>query len=103
MSLPSWNDTKTKRTILEFVAKVTEKNSPDFVPPAERIAAFDHDGTLWCEHPIPVQFQAALAGLAMLAEKKTGSDQATDVQGCGGERPGLVRTLFEQRAHPGTA
>ena len=70
MSLPSWNDTKTKRTILEFVEKVTEKNSPDFVPPAERIAAFDHDGTLWCEHPIPVQFQAALAGLAMLVEKK---------------------------------
>jgi phosphoserine phosphatase len=70
MSLPSWNDTKTKQRILEFVARVTDKNNRDYLPPTERIAAFDHDGTLWCEHPIPVQFQNAFAGLTMLAEKK---------------------------------
>ncbi len=51
-SLPSWNDGKTKQSIVEFVATVTEKGSPDFVPPAERIAVFDNDGTLWAEQPM---------------------------------------------------
>jgi len=70
MTLRSWNDTKTKQIILDYVASVTDKNSPDYVLPAERIATFDNDGTLWCEHPIPVQFQGALDGLTMLVEKK---------------------------------
>ena len=51
-SLPSWNDGKAKQSIIEFVATVTEKGSPDFVPPAERIAVFDNDGTLWGEQPM---------------------------------------------------
>ena len=51
-SLPSWNDGKTKQSIIEFVATVTEKGAPDFVPPAERIAVFDNDGTLWAEQPM---------------------------------------------------
>ena len=46
-SLPSWNDGATKQSILEFVAAVTREGSSDFVPPAERIATFDNDGTLW--------------------------------------------------------
>jgi phosphoglycolate phosphatase-like HAD superfamily hydrolase len=49
--LPSWSDTTPKRAIVAFVEKVTREGSPDFVPPAERIAAFDNDGTLWCEQP----------------------------------------------------
>ena len=49
--LPSWNNTATKEAIIEFVKKVTEKGSPDFVSPAERIATFDNDGTLWSEQP----------------------------------------------------
>ena len=53
--LPSWNNTATKKAIIEFVEKVTEKGSPDFVPPAERIATFDNDGTLWSEQPIYFQ------------------------------------------------
>ena len=44
-SLPSWNDGAAKTTILEFVAAVTDKNSNDYVPPADRIATFDNDGT----------------------------------------------------------
>jgi photosystem II stability/assembly factor-like uncharacterized protein len=51
-SLPSWNDGKAKKSIIEFVATVTEKGSPDFVLPAERIAEFDNDGTLWAEQPM---------------------------------------------------
>jgi phosphoglycolate phosphatase-like HAD superfamily hydrolase len=49
--LPSWNDTAAKKAISDFVTKVTKEGSPDFVPPAERIATFDNDGTLWCEQP----------------------------------------------------
>ncbi|RPI73349.1 MAG: haloacid dehalogenase-like hydrolase, partial [Geobacteraceae bacterium] len=44
--LPSWNDGLPKKAIVEFVMKVTKEGSPDFVPPAERIATFDNDGTL---------------------------------------------------------
>ena len=53
--LPSWNDGPAKKSIVEFVAKVTKPGSPDFVPVPERIATFDNDGTLWCEQPLPVQ------------------------------------------------
>ncbi len=49
--LPSWNGGPTKQAIVDFVSAVTRQGSPDFVPPAERIATFDNDGTLWCEHP----------------------------------------------------
>src|SRR5258707_7621622 len=52
--LPSWNDGAAKQAILNFVVAVTRERSPNFVPPAERIATFDNDGTLWCEHPIYV-------------------------------------------------
>ncbi|MCW4029267.1 MAG: haloacid dehalogenase-like hydrolase [Candidatus Bathyarchaeota archaeon] len=47
---------------------MTKKNSPDYVPENERIATFDNDGTLWCEHPIPVQFAATLDALTQLAK-----------------------------------
>jgi hypothetical protein len=51
--LASWNDGATKAAILEFLARVTEKGSREFVPVEERIAVFDNDGTLWCEKPVP--------------------------------------------------
>lgn len=54
-ALPSWNDGAAKSAILNFVARVTKEGSPDFVPPADRIATFDNDGTLWCEQPFQVQ------------------------------------------------
>src|SRR5262249_51526011 len=53
--LASWNDGAVKSQILDFVARVTEQGERDFVPPAERIAVFDNDGTLWCEQPLFVQ------------------------------------------------
>jgi len=59
-SLPSWNDGATKQSILEFVAAVTREGSSDFVPPAERIATFDNDGTLWVEQPRYTQLTFAL-------------------------------------------
>ncbi len=53
--LPSWNDTAPKNAIIAFVEKVSAAGSPDFVPPAERIAVFDNDGTLWSEQPMYFQ------------------------------------------------
>ena len=58
--LPSWNDTPTKQAIVAFVESVATEGSPDFVPPAERIATFDNDGTLWSELPIYFQLQFAI-------------------------------------------
>jgi hypothetical protein len=66
-SLPSWNDGKAKQSIIEFVATVTEEGTPDFVPPAERIAVFDNDGTLWPEQPMYFQLFFALDRIKALA------------------------------------
>lgn len=57
--LPSWNDGPVKKSITDFVTRVTTQGSPDFVPEPERIATFDNDGTLWCE--MPFYFQMAFA------------------------------------------
>ncbi|HEU0184520.1 MAG TPA: HAD family hydrolase [Blastocatellia bacterium] len=51
--LPSWNDRDAKRGIIDFVTRVTTEGSPDFTPVADRVAAFDNDGTLWVERPLP--------------------------------------------------
>ena len=53
--LDSWLEGAVKSAILDFVARVTKEGGRDFVPPAERIATFDNDGTLWCEQPFQVQ------------------------------------------------
>jgi phosphoserine phosphatase len=66
-SLPSWNDGQTKKSIIDFVAKVTKDGSPDFVKPAERIAVFDNDGTLWCEQPMYFQAMFAFDRIKALA------------------------------------
>lgn len=53
--LPSWNDGGAKAAIIDFVERSSTEQSPDFVAPADRIAAFDNDGTLWVEQPMPPQ------------------------------------------------
>jgi phosphoglycolate phosphatase-like HAD superfamily hydrolase len=65
--LPSWNDTAPKKAIVAFVERVTKQGSPDFVPPPERIATFDNDGTLWVEQPIYIQLVFALDRVKALA------------------------------------
>ena len=65
--LPSWNDGKAKQSIIAFVAQVTKAGSPDFVPPAARIAVFDNDGTLWAEQPMYFQLLFALDRVKVLA------------------------------------
>lgn len=67
--LPSWNEGKTSQAIVSFVERVTTPNSPDFVPPAERIAVFDNDGTLWSEQPMYVQLAFILDRVKALAPR----------------------------------
>ena len=57
--LPSWNEGASKRSIIDFVTRATNKGSADFVPVADRIACFDNDGTLWAEQPVYFQFAFA--------------------------------------------
>jgi phosphoglycolate phosphatase-like HAD superfamily hydrolase len=66
-ALPSWNDGPAKQAIMSFVERVTGEGSPEHVPPAERIAVFDNDGTLWPEQPIYFQFAFALDRVKAIA------------------------------------
>ena len=59
-ALPSWNDSASKRAIVDFVARVTRDGGPEFVPESERVAVFDNDGTLWAEQPLYTQLAFAL-------------------------------------------
>src|ERR1700754_741510 len=70
--LKSWNQGAAKQSIIDFVNKVTKEGSKDFVPPEERIAVFDNDGTLWCEKPIPIEVGFLLRRFAEMAEKDEG-------------------------------
>jgi phosphoglycolate phosphatase-like HAD superfamily hydrolase len=53
--LPSWNDGPAKQAILTFVHVTTDQANPNYVPPQDRFAAFDQDGTTWVEHPVYTQ------------------------------------------------
>lgn len=70
--LPSWNDGATKKSITDFVAKVTAQGGPDFVPVDQRIATFDNDGTLWIEQPMYVQLAFVLDRVKALAPQNPG-------------------------------
>ena len=65
--LPSWNDGAAKKAILEFVAAVTDESGKDYVAPADRIATFDNDGTLWVEYPMYTQALFAFDRVKKLA------------------------------------
>ena len=67
--LPSWNDGAAKQAIIRFVHATTGQSSPNFVPPEQRIAAFDQDGTTWVEQPMYTQLEFALDRVAALAPK----------------------------------
>jgi len=66
-TLPSWNDGAAKKSIVDFVARVTRQGGPDFVQPSARIATFDNDGTLWSEKPAPFQVIFAFDRVKALA------------------------------------
>jgi len=105
--LPSWNEGASKQAIIQFVAKVTDQSSASFVPPAERIATFDNDGTLWGEQPMYVQAFFIFDRIKALApqhpEWKTEEPFASVLKGdlktalAGGE-PGLVEMAMATHA-----
>jgi phosphoglycolate phosphatase-like HAD superfamily hydrolase len=74
--LPSWNDGPAKKAIVEFVQSTTTPGGPTFVPPAERIAAFDQDGTLWVEHPMYTQVIYCLERVPAVVKAKPELAQA---------------------------
>ena len=70
--LPSWNNTPPKQVLLDFVHRVTQQGSPDFVPVDQRIATFDNDGTLWVEQPMYVQLAFVVYRVHQLAPNHPG-------------------------------
>lgn len=68
--LPSWNDTATKKSILDFVRATTDKESPQYVPPEQRVVTFDQDGTLWVEYPMYTQVMYCLERVPDLVKEK---------------------------------
>ena len=68
--LPSWHEGPAKQAIIEFVQATTTQGSPKFVPPAERIATFDQDGTLWVSHPMYTQVMYCLERVPAVVKAK---------------------------------
>src|SRR4051794_18302006 len=64
--LASWNDTPARKAIVDFVDAITSPGA-EYVPPEQRVATFDNDGTLWVEKPLPIQLDFTLRHLAKLA------------------------------------
>jgi phosphoglycolate phosphatase-like HAD superfamily hydrolase len=90
--LPSWNDGAAKSAIVEFVEAVTTEGGADFVPPEDRIATFDNDGTLWVEHPLYTQAMFALDRVAVLApEHPEWKDQEPFKAVLAGDREAMAR------------
>src|SRR5215469_14628989 len=67
--LPSWNKGPAREAIIDFVRTITDRASPSYTRPEDRIATFDQDGTLWVEHPVYTQAMFALDRLRVLAPR----------------------------------
>jgi len=105
--LPSWTDTEAKARIVEFVQRVTDPDSPDYVFPADRVATFDNDGCLWAEQPVYFQLIYALDRLrdkaeadpAILTSDVLKAAAAGDIEGMlAGGKEGLMEVLAVSHA-----
>ncbi|MBA3416854.1 MAG: haloacid dehalogenase-like hydrolase [Chloroflexia bacterium] len=103
--LPSWTDGAVRRRIFDFVAAVTDEAGPDFVPPDQRIATFDLDGTLWVSHPIYVEVLFAYDRIRALApehpEWATQEPFATILAGANPEYSPQAAAMLVAAAHAG--
>jgi phosphoserine phosphatase len=98
--LPSWNDSSSRRAILSFVAKVTDKSGGSLVPPAQRIAVFDNDGTLWPENPIPFQISFTIEEIKRQLPQHPEWKSDKDIQAAlSGDFPPLLRDHFRGLLH----
>ena len=96
MTLPSWNDTQTKQTILDFMAAVTTEGGPKYIPSAERIAAFDNDGTLWVEQPAPAQTGLLLGKLVEMVKTDPSLAAEDPYKGIVTQDPVFLQALAQQ-------
>ena len=96
MTLPSWNDTPTKQAILDYVATASDECGPDYVPPAERIAAFDNDGTLWVEQPAPAQTGLLLGKLVEQIKADPSLAAEDPYKGIVTQDPAFLKALAQQ-------
>src|SRR5499427_6961895 len=95
--LPSWNEGAAKSAINEFVHTTTDQASPKFVPPEERIATFDQDGTLWVEHPIYSQVVYCLDRVpAVVAQKPALKDVAPFKTVLSGNREEIAKLSLQE-------
>ena len=78
--LASWNDGPAKQAILDFVRATTDQASSKFVPPEDRIACFDQDGTLWVEHPIYTQVVYCLDRVPAVVAAEARTQKSRTVQ-----------------------
>jgi len=96
MSLPSWNDTPNKKAILDFMTRSTDENSPDYIPPADRIAAFDNDGTLWVEQPAPAQTGLLIGKLVDQVKSNPSLAEEYPYKGIVTQDPAFMQALAQQ-------
>ena len=96
MSLPSWNDTLTKHAILDFIAATSAEDSPDYIQPADRIAAFDNDGTLWVEQPAPAQTGFLIGKLVEQVKANPALAEEDPYKGIVTQDPDFMRALAQQ-------
>jgi phosphoglycolate phosphatase-like HAD superfamily hydrolase len=98
--LPSWNSGPAKQAILDFVAKVTDPDSKEFVPAPERLAVFDNDGTLWPENPMPFQLSFALDELKRrLPDEPAWKDDPMVQAALAGDLPTLLADHYKGLFH----
>ena len=98
--LPSWNSGPAKQAILDFVAKVTDPDSKEFVPAPERLAVFDNDGTLWPENPMPFQLSFALDELKRrLPDEPAWKDDPMVQAALAGDLPTLLAGHYKGLFH----
>lgn len=108
--LASWADGSTKRAILGFMAAITDESGPRYVPPVERVATFDNDGTLWVEKPAYIQLIFAIQRLKEMSKADPGlldrpAFQAAARDDMGyfgalypGDIPALMQAIFDSHA-----
>jgi phosphoglycolate phosphatase-like HAD superfamily hydrolase len=90
--LPAWTDGAAKQAILEFVRVTTDKESPKYVPPEQRVATFDQDGTLWVEHPMYTQVVYCLERVpAVVKERPELADREPFKTVLSGDREAIAR------------
>ncbi|UCD42913.1 MAG: haloacid dehalogenase-like hydrolase [Chloroflexota bacterium] len=96
MSLLSWNDTPTKQAILNFMNSTNDKNSQEYIPLSERVAAFDNDGTLWVEQPAPAQTGLLIGKLVEQVKADPSLAEVDPYKGIVSQDPEFMQGLAQQ-------